>query len=303
VQNEENVPWHLPSLSAMLRHITLSERILTCFSGKLSKLSFKVRISAFVVLVTFALIGVYATASFTVTQWYYWAFPEAQVTASYRKDIRISKHLFALELAKTINTTHPNRQYATVAAARLDIESAVYKVKPEHYKSIDNFIEEVKKELSSGIDLANPGKKDVEHLAKVIRHILYLRLINHTAPQYLLSQGLDERSLDCDTLVTLYLAVGEALELPFRAVVLKTNDPTRGNIEHVMLVWRTQNGRWYIDVTHPDFTAPLNEQEFRAYREKEGFTTFSVLNAADFLEDVKWTEVAKYYYNTIIYRR
>jgi hypothetical protein len=230
-------------------------------------------------------------------------FPEAQVTADYRKDIRISKNLFALELAKTINTKHPNRKYATVAAARLDIESAVYKVKPEHYRNIDNVIDEVKKELASGIDLNNPGKKDVEHLANVIKHVLYLRLINHTAPQYLLSQGLDERTLDCDTLVTLYLAVGEALNLPFRAVVLKTNDPKRGNIEHVMLVWRTAKGRWYIEVTNPEVAAPLNEDEFRAYREKEGFATFSELNASDFLENVKWTEIAKYYYNTIIYRR
>jgi|GEM_PF-1738492 len=287
----------------LLLYVSFSERILIRLSGKLSKLSTRIKISASLALITFALIGVYAAASFTVKQWYFRAFPEAQVTASYRKDIKISKHLFALELAKTINTTHPSRKYATVAAARLDIESAVYKVKPEHYKNIDNFIEEVKKELSSEIDLDNPGKKDVEHLAKTVRHILSLRLINHTAPQYLLSQGLDEKSLDCDTLVTLYLAVGEALELPFRAVVLKTNDPTRGNIQHVMLVWRTEKGRWYIEVTHPNFTAPLNEQEFRAYREREGFTTFSEVNASDFLEDVKWTEIAKYYYNTIIYRR
>jgi hypothetical protein len=287
----------------LLLYISFSEHVLINLNGKLSKLSARVKISAFLALLTFALIGVYASVTFIVKQWYYRTFPEAQVTADYRKDIRISKNLFALELAKTINTKHPNRKYATVAAARLDIESAVYKVKPEHYRNIDNVIDEVKKELASGIDLNNPGKKDVEHLANVIKHVLYLRLINHTAPQYLLSQGLDEKTLDCDTLVTLYLAVGEALNLPFRAVVLKTNDPKRGNIEHVMLVWRTAKGRWYIEVTNPEVAAPLNEDEFRAYREKEGFATFSELNASDFLENVKWTEIAKYYYNTIIYRR
>ncbi|MDV3242780.1 MAG: hypothetical protein LOY00_13610 [Methylocaldum sp.] len=300
--NEENVPCHLPGLSTMLFRVSFLERVLIRFSGKISTLSARVKISAFLVLVAFALVGVYATVTFMVERWYYGAFPEAQVTASYRRDIKISKHLFALELARTINTKHPNRKYSTVAAARLDIESAVYKVEPDHYRSIDNFIEDVKKEVSSGINLNNPDKKDVQRLADVIKHILYLRLINHTAPQYLLSQGLDEKSLDCDTLVTLYLAVGEALNLPFRAVVLKTNDAERGNIAHVMLVWRPGKGRWYIEVTNTELAVPLNEDEFRAYREKEGFTTFSELNSSDFLEDVKWTEIAKYYYNTIIYR-
>lgn len=284
-------------------YILFSERVLICLSEKLSKVSIRIKIFAFIALITFALIGIYATVMFTVKQWYYRAFPEAQVTADYRRDIKISRNLFALELAKTINSVRPHRKYATVAATRLDLESAVYKVRPEHYKNIDNFIDEVKKELSSGINLNNPSKKDVEHLAKAIKHILYLRLINHTAPQYLLSQGLDEKSLDCDTLVTLYLAVGESLNLPFRAVVLKTNDPKRANIEHVMLVWRTVNGRWYIEVTNTMQAEPMNEEEFHVYRTKEGFTTFSEFNTSDFLEDVKWTEIAKYYYNTIIYRR
>jgi hypothetical protein len=304
VHNEENVLCHLPGLSAMLLlYISFFECVLLRLGGKLSKVSARIKIYASFAIAVFSLIGAYTVVAFTVRQWYYPMFPEAQIAADYRKNIRISRDLFALELARTVNSDHPKRKYATVAAARLDIESAVYKVRSEHYKNIDDFIEEAKKELSTGINFNDPGKKDVERLVKTIKHILYLRLINHTAPQYLLSQGLDEKSLDCDTIATLYLAVGEVLNLPLRGVVLKTEDPKIGNIEHVMLVWKTRKGRWYIEVTNTEQGAPLNEEEFRAYREREGFVAFSELSASDFLEDVKWTEIAKYYYNTIIYRR
>jgi hypothetical protein len=48
----------------LLLYISFSEHVLINLNGKLSKLSARVKISAFLALLTFALIGVYASVTF-----------------------------------------------------------------------------------------------------------------------------------------------------------------------------------------------------------------------------------------------
>ncbi len=121
------------------------------------------------------------------------------------------------ESRRIANQTFSHKHY-TVAHERLDLESAVYQVKQAHYDKLDSVIDLAVKYVN-GIR-ANERwegyseQKKIESIFILIDVAIREHQIRTVDNEEMLSRGFEQNGLDCDTLSSIYLAVGQVLNLP-----------------------------------------------------------------------------------------
>ncbi len=136
-------------------------------------------------------------------------------------------------------------RFHTLAHARLDKEFAIYAVSQKHYKTVDNLIRNAGCAIAAndmsnhGIDEANRAEMVLSVIDRTIKQINtgYKR-------QQLLSKAIDEKRFDCDTLATLFVSVGQSLNLPIKLVTLPGHVFVRYKLSDGSYVsWETTTGK------------------------------------------------------------
>lgn len=135
------------------------------------------------------------------------------------------------------------RKYETIISWRLDREHDLFPVSRTHYQAIDNVIDLIikrldeKKRVIKWDDEIEFGRAlaTLDTIDKVLRETIF-----HKYPKelYLLADGISKKSLDCQTLATIYMGMAEILKLPLSSIIIP------GNPGHIFIRWKMADGKY-----------------------------------------------------------
>jgi len=141
----------------------------------------------------------------------------------------------------------PKRKYDTIAHDFLDIESE-FGVTNSDYQTLDNIIDEAKKRIKIKEEYTEGEARNV---LKTIDEILKDMGFSFQE-NILLNRGLkNNKEIDCDNCVVLYLAIADILNLPLKAVRAPEHIFVRWHFDKDNYVnWETTSAAEYSDRTY-----------------------------------------------------
>ena len=179
------------------------------------------------------------------------------------------------------------KKFKTVASKRFDIENIYYPVDQEIYDKVDRFLTKVMTGYHLNfkkIENEKQAEKFFTMIAEKIVKELDMQIVDE---QLLLSRAITSHIFDCDTLATLYLAVGQILNLPIRAVAIPN---------HVFVRFYFEDGTYFNWETRT-----WSSKGNQIYIEEKclEYNDFEVLDCDSFIEKFIGTDLAFYYYSNL----
>jgi hypothetical protein len=184
------------------------------------------------------------------------------------------------------------RKHETIASWRLDMENDLFAVRQIHYDKLDSVIDHSITRIRNNPkkwQKCSARKKALiffNETNKAIKEIIG----SHYSKQLLLSKGITQGSLDCDTGAYIYLAVAQVLELPVKPVYIP------GYPESHMFVSFFSNNKRILNWETTDGTVTKDLYYMKRYRLKaKDFKILSLneLKLVTCSNDLKWAYFEK----------